>query len=56
MWVISAGWRIEIADSYSVGGKCKEENTKYKMRLPRLFSAANDRAGWMNPTPTSPPP
>lgn len=32
MWVVGAGWRIGIADSYSAGGKCEEENTKYKIR------------------------
>jgi hypothetical protein len=35
MWVVSVGWPIVIAHSYSAGGKCEEENTEYKMRLMR---------------------
>ena len=34
---VSAGWRIGIADSYSAGGKCEEENTRQKGELQVLF-------------------
>jgi transposase len=37
IWVISADWRIVIADSYSVGYKCKEKYY-FKRELKESFN------------------
>jgi hypothetical protein len=41
MWVIIVGWRIVIADSYSVGKKCRDKKEFLVIRFSFLVETAS---------------